>query len=137
MEVFSGFLAHTDAQVNRLFETLDRMGQFDNTLVIYLTGDNGASAEGTYMVLGVLLLSRRIHEDPEWLLEHMDDFGSDRCENHFNVGTGEFALSVDEAGSISFGGTVMPLLFLGLKASIGKDNLRSQFHHVIDVLPTV
>ena len=142
MEVFSGFLAHTDAQVNRLFETLDRMGQFDNTLVIYLTGDNGASAEGTiHGAWSAPSFQNGIHEDPEWLLEHMDDFGSDRCENHFNVG---WAWALDspfqwmKQVASHFGGTRNALAISWPKGvDSGKENLRSQFHHVIDVLPTV
>ena len=142
MEVFAGFLAHTDAQVNRLFQALDRMGQFDDTLIIYLTGDNGASAEGTiHGAWSAPSFQNGIHEDPEWLLEHMDDFGSDRCENHFNVG---WAWALDspfqwmKQVASHFGGTRNALAISWPKGiECGNDNRRSQFHHVIDVLPTV
>ena len=81
MEVFAGFLAHTDAQVLRVIEALEALGCFEDTLVIYLTGDNGASAEGTiHGAWSAPSFQNGIHEDPEWLLEHMDDFGTDRCE---------------------------------------------------------
>ncbi len=87
MEVFAGFMAHTDAQVEKVIDYLVQSGVFDNTLVVYLTGDNGASAGGTvHGAWSAPSFQNGVHEDPEWLLEHMDDFGTDRCENHFNVG---------------------------------------------------
>ena len=75
MEVFAGFLAHTDAQVLRVIEALEQLECFEDTLVIYLTGDNGASAEGTiHGAWSAPSFQNGIHEDPEWLLEHIDDF---------------------------------------------------------------
>ena len=86
MEVFAAYLAHTDAQVGRLLDALDDLGQADNTLVVYLMGDNGASAEGTlHGAWSCPSYQNGEPEDPEWLLAHIDDFGSPRCENHFNV----------------------------------------------------
>ena len=105
MEVYAGFLAHTDAQVGRLLDALDDLGEWDNTLVIYLIGDNGASAEGTmHGAWSAPSFQNGVPEDPEWLLEHIDDFGSARCENHFNVGLGvgaRRAVPVDEAGRLA------------------------------------
>jgi arylsulfatase len=87
MEVFAAFLAHTDAQVDRVFAALERLGCFDDTLIIYVTGDNGASAEGTiHGAWSAPSFQNGVPEDPEWLLDHIDDFGTSRCENHFNVG---------------------------------------------------
>ena len=142
MEVFAGFLAHTDAQVNRLFESLDRLGEFDNTLIVYLTGDNGASAEGTvHGAWSAPSFQNGVHEDPEWLLDHIDDFGTERCENHFNVG---WAWALDspfqwmKQVASHFGGTRNALAVSwpdGIDS--GGDDLRSQFHHVIDLFPTI
>jgi len=142
MEVFAGFLAHTDAQVDRVFQTLVDLGEFDNTLVIYLTGDNGASAEGTiHGAWSAPSFQNGVHEDPEWLLEHMADFGTDRCENHFNVG---WAWALDapfqwmKQVASHFGGTRNALAVSwpkGMGAAAGE--LRDQFHHVIDLMPTV
>ena len=142
MEVFAGFLAHTDAQVDRLFQALERMQQFDNTLVIYLTGDNGASAEGTvHGAWSAPSFQNGVHEDPEWLLDHIEDFGTDRCENHFNVG---WAWALDspfqwmKQVASHFGGTRNALAISwpkGIDAVSG--NQRSQFHHVIDLFPTI
>ena len=87
MEVFAGFLAHTDAQIKRILDCINETGCADNTLVIYITGDNGASAEGTvHGAWSAPSFQNGVHEDPEWLLEHIDDFGTNKCENHFNVG---------------------------------------------------
>ena len=61
-------LAHTDAQVKRVIDAIEELGCFDNTLVVYLTGDNGASAEEQFTVLGVPSFQNGTHEDPEWLL---------------------------------------------------------------------
>jgi len=142
MEVFAGFLAHTDAQVDRVFQTLEDLGLFDDTLVIYLTGDNGASAEGTiHGAWSAPAFQNGVHEDPEWLLTHMDDFGTDRCENHFNVG---WAWALDapfqwmKQVASHFGGTRNALAVSwprGLGDVAG--GLRSQFHHVVDLMPTI
>jgi arylsulfatase len=83
MEVFAGFMAHTDEQVGRLLDALDELGETDNTLFVYLTGDNGASAEGTiHGAWSAPRFQNGLPEDPEWLLAHLDDFGTARCENH-------------------------------------------------------
>ena len=72
MEVFSGFMSHTDAQVKRVIDAIEELDCFDNTLIVYLTGDNGASAEGTvHGAWSAPSFQNGTHEDPEWLLEHI------------------------------------------------------------------
>lgn len=141
METFAGFMAHTDAQVERIIDYLVGQDTFDNTLVIYLTGDNGASAEGTvHGAWSAPSFQNGVHEDPEWLLEHMDDFGTDRCENHFNVG---WAWALDspfqwmKQVASHFGGTRNALAVSWPKGIKAKGELRQQFHHVIDLFPTL
>lgn len=148
MEVFSGFLAHTDAQIGRVIESIRALGCLDDTLVIYLTGDNGASAEGTvHGAWSAPSFQNGSPEDPEWLLERMDDFGTARCENHFNVG---WAWALDspfqwmKQVASHFGGTRNGMAVSwpnGMRAldSAGSsdDGLRSQFHHVVDLAPTI
>lgn len=141
MEVFAGFLAHTDAQVLRVIEALERLNVFDDTLIIYLTGDNGASAEGTiHGAWSAPSFQNGIHEDPEWLLAHMDDFGTDRCENHFNVG---WAWALDapfqwmKQVASHFGGTRNALAVSWPKGFEHDEAPRTQFHHVIDLAPTI
>ena len=141
MEVFAGFLAHTDAQIHRVIEAVDELGLTEDTLIIYITGDNGASAEGTvHGAWSAPSFQNGVHEDPEWLLEHIEDFGTSRCENHFNVG---WAWALDspfqwmKQVASHFGGTrnAMAISWPGRITGVGE--LRSQFHHLIDIAPTI
>mgnify|MGYP003348719608 FL=1 len=80
MECFAGFLAHTDAQIGRVIDAIEDLGLGDDTLVIYITGDNGASAEGTvHGAWSAPSFQNGVHEEPEWLLAHLDDFGTAAC----------------------------------------------------------
>ena len=141
MEVFAGFMAHTDAQIGRVLDALDEMGESDNTLFMYITGDNGASAEGTiHGAWSAPSFQNGIPEDPEWLLDHMDDFGTARCENHYNLA---WAWALDspfqwmKQVASHFGGTrnAMAVQWPARIADAG--GLRTQFHHVVDVMPTL
>jgi arylsulfatase len=141
METFAGFLTHTDAQIGRLLDAVEDLGIAENTLFIYITGDNGASAEGTiHGAWSAPSFQNGIPEDPEWLLDHMDDFGTARCENHYNVG---WAWALDspfqwmKQVASHFGGTrnAMALSWPSRIADTG--TLRTQFHHVVDVMPTI
>lgn len=145
METFAGFLAHTDHHIGRVIDAIDALGRLDNTLVIYLTGDNGASAEGTvHGAWSAPSFQNGVPEDPQWLLEHMDDFGTARCENHYNIG---WAWALDapfqwmKQVASHFGGTRNGVAIqwpVGMAPdAIGDAGLRSQFHHVIDVVPTI
>jgi arylsulfatase len=141
MEVFAGFLAHTDAQIKRVIDALDDLEIADNTLVIYITGDNGASAEGTiHGAWSAPSFQNGVPEDPEWLLEHIDDFGTAKCENHFNVG---WAWALDspfqwmKQVASHFGGTRNAIAISWPKKIEDSGSLRTQFHHVIDIAPTI
>ena len=89
MEVYAGFLEHTDHHVGRLVDALDDLGILDDTLVYYIIGDNGASAEGTvngtfnetFIFNGAAAL-----ETPEFMAARIDDFGAPEAYNHFAVG---------------------------------------------------
>ena len=141
MEVFAGFLAHTDAQIKRILDCINETGCADNTLVIYITGDNGASAEGTvHGAWSAPSFQNGVHEDPEWLLEHIDDFGTNKCENHFNVG---WAWALDapfqwmKQVASHFGGTRNAMVMKWPDRITEVNSLRNQFHHVIDIAPTI
>ena len=141
MEVFAAFMAHTDAQVGRVLDVVDQLGVGENTLVLYVTGDNGASAEGTiHGAWSAPSFQNGVPEDPEWLLEHMDDFGSARCENHFNVG---WAWALDapfqwmKQVASHFGGTRNGLAVSWPARIADAGGLRTQFHHVVDIAPTI
>ena len=141
METFAGFLAHTDAQIARVINALDDLNIAENTLVIYITGDNGASAEGTiHGAWSAPSFQNGVPEDPEWLLDHIDDFGTARCENHFNVG---WAWALDspfqwmKQVASHFGGTRNAIAISWPKKIKAAGELRTQFHHVIDIAPTI
>ena len=143
MECFAGFLAHTDHHIGRVIEAarmLDERNGSD-TLIIYLTGDNGASAEGTiHGAWSAPSFQNGVHEDPEWLLDHIDDFGTARCENHFNVG---WAWALDspfqwmKQVASHFGGTRNGLAIEWPSRIGDAGGARSQFHHVVDLAPTI
>jgi arylsulfatase A-like enzyme len=141
MEVFAGFMAHTDEQIGRLLDALDEMGEADNTLFIYITGDNGASAEGTVNgAWSAPSFQNGLPEDPEWLLEHMADFGSARCENHYNLA---WAWALDspfqwmKQVASHFGGTRNAMAVQWPRRIKDAGALRSNFHHVTDIFPTL
>jgi arylsulfatase len=141
MEVFAGFMAHTDEQVGKLLDALDDMGETDNTLFIYITGDNGASAEGTVNgAWSAPSFQNGLPEDPEWLLEHMDDFGSARCENHYNLA---WAWALDSPFqwmkqiASHFGGTRNAMAVQWPRRIKDSGALRTNFHHITDIFPTL
>jgi len=141
MEVFAGFLAHTDAQIGRIAAAIEALGETDNTLFIYVTGDNGASAEGTiHGAWSAPAFQNGIEEDPEWLLEHLEDFGTERCENHYNAA---WAWALDapfqwmKQVASHFGGTRNAMALRWPAGMAARGGLREQFHHVIDLAPTI
>jgi arylsulfatase A-like enzyme len=141
MEVYAGFLAHTDAQVGRLLDAIDDLDEVENTLVVYLMGDNGASAEGTvHGAWSSPSFQNGEPEDPEWLLAHIDDFGSPRCENHFNAA---WAWALDapfqwmKQVASHFGGSRNGMAVSWPRGFAARGELRTQFHHVIDLVPTI
>lgn len=141
MEVYAGFLAHTDAQIGRVVDAVDELGHWDDTLFIYLCGDNGASGEGTlHGAWSSPAFQNGMPEDPEWLLAHMSDFGTRRCENHYNVG---WAWALDapfqwmKQVASHFGGTRNGLAISWPRGMTVAGEQRGQFHHVIDIAPTI
>ncbi|MEY4230676.1 MAG: hypothetical protein RLZZ362_1525 [Actinomycetota bacterium] len=142
MECFAGFLAHTEHQIGRVIDEVRRADaeRGTETLIVYLSGDNGASAEGTlHGAWSAPSFQNGVHEDPEWLLDHIDDFGTARCENHFNVG---WAWALDapfqwmKQVASHFGGTRNGLA-VEWSGRVAPGGLRSQFHHVVDIAPTI
>ncbi len=141
MEVYAGFAAHTDHEIGRLIDALDESGQKDNTIVVYIAGDNGSSAEG--QMNGMYQEMTYFNQYPETvpeMLTHYDEWGSPSTYPHFAAG---WAVATDtpfswtkQVGS-DFGGTRNGMVIrwpAGIKA---KGENRSQFSHVIDIAPTV
>jgi arylsulfatase A-like enzyme len=143
MEVYAGFLEHTDHHVGRLIDALDDFGILDDTLVYAIIGDNGASAEGTpngcFNEIVVLNGAAGI-EDAEFMASRIDDFGTPKAYNHYAVG---WAHAMDtpyqwtKQVASHWGGTRNGTIVhwpSGIRAS---GEMRTQFHHVIDIAPTI
>jgi arylsulfatase A-like enzyme len=143
MEVYAGFLEHTDNHVGRLVDALEDLGILDDTLVYYIIGDNGASAEGTpqgcFNEL-VVLNGASALETTEFMASRIDDFGTPAAYNHYAVG---WAHAMDtpyqwtKQVASHWGGTRNGTIVHWPNGFRTKGEVRSQFHHVIDVAPTV
>ena len=142
METFAGFAEHTDHEVGRLVQALEDMGEMDNTLFFYIVGDNGSSAEGgpdgTY---NELLALNGIVSDISSQLEHIDEWGGPSTFPHFSVGwahAGNTPFQWTKQVASHFGGTRNPMVVhWPERIQDARGEVRSQFHHVIDVAPTV
>lgn len=143
MEIYAGFLEHTDHHVGRLVDALADLEILDDTLIYVIIGDNGASAEGSLQGTynEYIPLTGFAHlETPEFLRERLDKFGSPESYNHYAVG---WAHAMDtpyqwtKQIASHFGGTRNGTVVhwpAGIKA---KGELRQQFSHVVDVAPTI
>lgn len=142
METFAGFGEHTDNEVGRLVAQLETIGELDNTLFFYIVGDNGSSAEGgpegTYNEMMAL---NGIVGKAEQMMAHLDTWGGPTTYPHFAIGwawAGNTPFQWTKQVASHFGGTRNGMVMhwpKGFKASGGA--VRSQFHHVVDVAPTV
>jgi arylsulfatase len=140
-EVFAGFLEHVDVQIGKLVDAIEQMGLRDDTLIIYIVGDNGPSAEGTLTgTLNVMRTMLGLPDDVAAMLEHIDEIGGPQFENHYPVGRGWAGSSpfhwMKQVAS-HFGGTRNGMVMSWPKRIKDRGGLRSQFHHVIDIAPTV
>jgi arylsulfatase A-like enzyme len=143
MEVYAGFMEHTDHHIGRFMDALADLKILDNTLVIVIIGDNGASAEGTpngcFNEIAVLNGMGGL-ETPEFLMERIDEFGSPKSYNHYAVG---WAHAMDtpyqwtKQVASHWGGTRNGMIAHWPNGIDSKGEIRSQFHHVIDVAPTI
>jgi arylsulfatase A-like enzyme len=143
MEVYAAFLEHTDHHVGRLIDALEDLDILGDTLVYYIIGDNGASAEGTpngcFNELVVLNGAFGV-ESVEFMTERIDDFGSPKAYNHYAVG---WAHAMDtpyqwtKQIASHWGGTRNGTVVHWPRGIEAKGEIRSQFHHVIDVAATV
>jgi hypothetical protein len=141
METFAGFAEHTDHEIGRLVDAIRDMGELDNTLVFYIVGDNGSSAEGgpdgTY---NEMLALNGIISDISSQLPHIDEWGGPNTFPHFAVGwahAGNTPFQWTKQVASHFGGTRNPMIIHWPDRIKAKGEVRSQFHHVIDVAPTV
>jgi arylsulfatase len=140
METFAGFAEHTDHEVGRLVEQLEALGELDNTLFLYIVGDNGSSAEGgpegTYNEMMAL---NGIVGKADQMLGHIDDWGGPTTFPHFAIGwawAGDTPFQWTKQVASHFGGTRNGMVMSWPKRIKAKGELRSQFSHVVDVAPT-
>ena len=141
METFAGFAEHTDNQVGRLVQTLEEIGQLDNTLFFYIVGDNGASAEGgpegTYNEMMAL---NGIIGNASQMMSHLDDWGSPNTFPHYAIGWawgGDSPFQWTKQIASHFGGTRNGMVVHWPNGIKAKNEIRSQFTHVTDIAPTV
>jgi arylsulfatase A-like enzyme len=143
MEVYAGFLEHTDHHVGRVIDAIEDLGELDNTLIYYIIGDNGASAEGT--MNGAFNEMANFNgmaaiETPEFMQSKMDEFGTPSSYNHYSVGWAwamNSPLQWTKQVASHWGGTRNGTIVHWPKGIADQGGLRSQFTHCIDVAPTI
>ncbi|HOW25597.1 MAG TPA: arylsulfatase [Bacteroidales bacterium] len=141
MEVYAGFAEQTDYEIGRLVAAIEDLGELDNTIIIFIAGDNGASAEGQMNgMYQEMTYFSGVRETVPDMLKHYDEWGSPSTYPHFSAG---WAVALDAPFSYTkqvasdFGGTRNGMVIHwpdGIKA---KGEIRTQFGHVIDIAPTI
>ncbi|QDU37495.1 Arylsulfatase [Maioricimonas rarisocia] len=142
-ETFAGFLHMTDLEIGRLVDAIDQMGELDNTLIFYIAGDNGTSAEGGEN--GLYNELTYFNEEPkgsnvDFMLQHYDEWGSPSTYPHMAAG---WAVCFDapfmwtKQVASNYGGTRQGLAVHWPNGIKAQGELRTQWHHLIDVVPTI
>jgi hypothetical protein len=141
-EVFAGYAAYTDYEIGRVIQEIQDEGKLDNTLIIYISGDNGTSAEGTLVgTFNQMTAYNGILDAPEALqLLHFKDWGSDKPYPHMSVAWSwafDTPFKWTKQVASHFGGTRqgMAISWPGHIKDVG--GIRTQFHHMIDIVPTI
>lgn len=141
METFAGFAGHTDHEVGRLVAQLEAIGELDNTIFFYIVGDNGSSAEGgpegTYNEMMAL---NGIIGKADQMMEHLDTWGGPTTYPHFAIGWAwatNTPFQWTKQVASHFGGTRNGMVLHWPERVKAGGEIRDQFHHVIDVAPTV
>ena len=143
MEVYAGFLEHIDHHVGRVVDTLVELGVLEDTLIYYITGDNGASAEGQPNgTFSEVLIANGLAtlETPEYLASKIEEWGGPTGINHYAIG---WAHAMDtpyqwtKQVASHWGGTRNGTIVHWPNGIGARGEVRDQFHHVIDVAPTV
>jgi arylsulfatase len=141
MEVYAGYLEQTDYNVGRVLQAIEQLGELDNTLVIYIVGDNGASAEGRVNgELNEIAGINGVEEDFREVLARREDLGTWKTHNHYPMG---WAHAMDapfqwtKQIASHYGGTRNGMVIAWPARITDTGGTRSQWHHVIDVVPTI
>ena len=139
--VYAAYLAYTDHEIGRVIAEVARLGQLDNTLIIYISGDNGSSAEGS--VNGTpneVMYFNGVALDADKQMAWYDVWGTDQTYNHMAVGwTWAFGTPYRWTKQVAshFGGTRNGMAISWPAKIKDRGGIRTQFHHVIDVVPTI
>jgi arylsulfatase A-like enzyme len=143
MEVYAGFMEYADHHVGRLLDSVKALGLMDDTLIYCIIGDNGASAEGTLHGTFNEMINfngASAVETPAFLMERLDKLGGPESYNHYAVGWAH-AMNTPyqwtKQVASHWGGTRNGTIVHWPKGIQGKGELRTQFHHLIDVAPTI
>lgn len=146
MEIFAGFVEHTDAQVGRLVDGLAQRGLKDNTLIFYIFGDNGSSAEGQQGSISELLAQNNIPNTVEQQMQALERIGglaalgTPKTDNMYAAGwawAGDTPFKGTKLLGAYFGGTRNPMVVSWPHHIKPDSTMRSQFHHVVDIAPTI
>jgi arylsulfatase len=146
MEIFAGYVEHTDTQVGRLITAMEDLGVRDNTLVFYIWGDNGSSAEGQNGSISELLAQNQVPNTIAQQIAALDSLGGLKVlgtpvtDNMYHAGwawAGSAPFKATKLVASHFGGTRNPLVVSWPKGITPEKVIRSQFHHVNDVAPTI
>ncbi len=142
-EVFAAFVDMTDAEIGRFLQAIEDLGEMDNTLIFYIAGDNGTSAEGGMAGLYnemTYFNNEPMGSDVDYMLNYYDDWGGPNTYPHFAAG---WAVCFDspfmwtKQVASNYGGTRNGMVVHWPDGIEGKGEIRTQWHHVIDVVPTV
>lgn len=146
MEVFAGFTEHADYNVGRVIDEIEAQGRLDNTLILYIWGDNGSSSEGLYGTISEQLAQNGI---PTRISQHLaaleelgglDALGGPKTDNMYHAGwawAGSTPYKGTKLQGAYFGGTRQPLAVSWPKGIPSDATPRAQFHHVNDIVPTI
>jgi arylsulfatase A-like enzyme len=146
MEVFAGFAEHADSNAGRVIDEIERQGRLDNTLIFYIWGDNGSSAEGLNGTISEQLaqngIPTKISQHLEALKElgGLDALGGPKTDNMYHAGwawAGSTPYPGTKLMGSYFGGTRQPMAVAWPKRIKADTAARPQFHHVIDIVPTI
>lgn len=141
MEVYAGFAEQTDFEAGRLISAIKDLGVMDNTIIVFIAGDNGASAEGQMNgMFSEMTYFSGVPETVPDMLKHYDDWGGPSTYPHFSAG---WAVAMDAPFSYTkqvasdFGGTRNGMIIQWPEGIKTKGEVRSQFGHAIDIAPTI
>src|SRR5258706_2828789 len=141
MEVYAGFGEYCDHEIGRLFDAIGDAGQLENTLIFYIIGGNGTSAEGGMLgMFNEMTYFNGVGETVQEMLKHYDDWGGPGTYPHMAAGwavAGDTPFMWTKQIPSNYGGTRNGMIVSWPKRIKAANQMRSQWHHVIDVAPTV